>query len=170
MPWPANQRAMPISRLAMSLERAIESQIQEAMAAGLFDNLPGAGRPLRLEGNENDPNWLGHHILKNANVLPEWLELARDIERGLQRLASIDDAHRRLCEQAATTGDWEGHHLAIRHARQRYETLAREVRRLQDRFNLEAPGIRTERPGIWVEYQLERLDARIPESHRQRFA
>jgi hypothetical protein len=154
----------------MSLERAIESQIQEAMAAGLFDNLPGAGRPLRFDGNENDPNWLGHHILKNANVLPGWLELARDIERALERLAAIDDAHRRLCEQAAATGDWEGHRLAILHARQRYETLARDIRRQQDRFNLDAPGIRTERPGIWVEYQLEQLDARIPEEHRGLFA
>jgi hypothetical protein len=154
----------------MSLERAIESQIQEAMAAGLFDNLPGAGRPLRFDGNENDPNWLGHHILKNANVLPGWLELARDIERALERLAAIDDAHRRLCEQAAATGDWEGHRTAILHARQRYETLAREIRRQQDRFNLDAPGIRTERPGIWVEYQLEQLDARIPEEHRGLFA
>ena len=154
----------------MSLEKAIESQIQEAMAAGLFDNLPGAGKPLRFDGNENDPNWLGHHILKNAGVLPEWLNLAREIERALERLAGIDDAHRRLCEQAAATGDWPGHRLAILHARRRYETLAREIRRMQDRFNLDAPGIRSERPAIWVEYHLERLDARIPESQRQLFA
>ncbi len=154
----------------MSLENAIESQIQDAIAAGLFDNLPGAGKPLRLEGNENDPNWLGHHILKSAGVLPQWLNLAREIEAALEQLAGIDEAHRRICEQAAATGDWEGHRLAIAHARQRYERLAREIRRQQDRFNLEAPGLRTERPGIWVEYHLARLDSRVPARIRHLFA
>ncbi|WP_322796715.1 DUF1992 domain-containing protein [Tepidiforma sp.] len=146
----------------MSLEKAIESQIQEAMATGLFDNLPGAGRPLPLEGNENDPNWLGHHLLRNAGVLPRWLDLAREIEHDLRRLQQIDDDHRLLCDHARATGDWEAHRLAIGHARQRYETLARDIRRRQDRLNLEAPGIRSERPGLWVEYHLERLDARLP--------
>jgi hypothetical protein len=150
----------------VSIEKAIESQIQEAMAAGLFDNLPGAGRPLTLRGNENDPNWLGHHLLSNANILPAWLNLARDIESALQRLQRIDDDHHRLCRNAAATGDWEGHRLALAHARRRYEQLAREIRRQQDRFNLDAPGIRSERPGLWVEYHLQRLDARIPPEHR----
>lgn len=154
----------------MSLENAIESQIQEAMAAGLFDDLPGAGKPLRFEGNENDPNWLGHHILKNAGVLPEWLNLAREIERQLERLARVDDDHRRLCELAAADGDWEAHLLAIAHARRRYEELARAIRQQQDRLNLDAPGIRSERPGIWVEFHLERLDARIPAEYRAAFA
>ncbi len=154
----------------MSLDKAIESQIQDAMAAGLFDNLPGAGKPLRFDGNENDPNWLGHHILKNAGVLPEWLNLARDIERQLQRLEQIDDDHRRLCQLAAASGDWEGHLLAIAHARRRYEELARAIRQQQDRLNLDAPGIRSERPGIWVEFHLERLDARIPPEYRGAFA
>lgn len=67
----------------MSIEDLIESQIQEAIAAGAFDNLPGAGKP--LPPPEAEPlagtNWLGFKVLQNGGMLPGWLGLARHGER-----------------------------------------------------------------------------------------
>lgn len=146
----------------MSIERAIESQIQDALAAGMFDNLPGAGKPLHLgdgDGLAGD-NWLGFRVLQNGGMLPEWLNLAKDIERDRERLDRLDAEHASLCQAAARSGRPDGYRDSISRVRACYEELARSLRRRQERFNHDAPGIRSQRPAIWVEHHLERLDRR----------
>lgn len=62
----------------------VEELIQEAMAAGKFKDLPGKGRPLHLESDPYaERDWLVHHILSNAHVVPEWIELEREIRAGV---------------------------------------------------------------------------------------
>lgn len=132
------------------------------MASGAFDNLPGAGRPLNLgpgDGLASD-NWIGFRVLQNGGMLPEWLELAREIERDFAHLEQIDAEHAALCAAASASGEAAAYAGLIARARTRYEDLARSLRKRQDRFNHDAPGIRSERPGIWVEHHLARLDAR----------
>ncbi|MDW8263284.1 MAG: DUF1992 domain-containing protein, partial [Phycisphaerales bacterium] len=50
------------------LRRVAERRIEEAMRAGKFDNLPGAGRPLELEpippGEEARLRWWALRILR----------------------------------------------------------------------------------------------------------
>lgn len=147
----------------MSLEKSIESQIQEAMAAGAFDNLPGAGRPQEYSLAEQlaGDNWLGFKMLQNGGMVPLWLDAGRQIEKDLERLQRIDDDHAHLCAEAARLDDWDGFRPSIARARERYENLAREIRKQQEKFNYDAPGFRTQRPPIWVEYHLERLDRRM---------
>jgi len=148
----------------MGLEQLIETQIQEAMEAGAFDHLPGAGKPLawsdleRLAGD----NWLGYKVLQNGGMLPDWLGLARDIERDQEQLTSLDQRHAALCESAVAEGDWPRYLPGLHSLVSRYEELARELRKKQDRFNMNAPSLRSERPAIWVEYHIERLRARMP--------
>src|SRR5579862_1852695 len=59
-----------------------ERKIQEAMEDGLFDNLPGKGKPLILDDDPLTPAHLRltHHVLKNANVVPEWVALEKEID------------------------------------------------------------------------------------------
>ncbi len=141
----------------------IESRIQEAMSAGVFRNLPGEGKPLgsneaeKLAGNQ----WLGFKVLRDADLLPDWLLQARDIEKRQERLAELDARHGRLVEAARESGEWHRFMPGIDQLRRDYERDARELRRRQDRFNHDAPSVRLERPGIWVEYHLERLDSRL---------
>lgn len=147
----------------MSLEKTIEGAIQEAMAAGAFDNLPGAGKPLALdrqaEGLAGD-NWLGFKMLQNGGHIPEWLSLGREIERDLEHLALLDTNHAQYCEGAASPADWQRIGPAVDRLRATYEEMAHSTRKKQDRFNHDAPGVRTQRPGIWVEHHLERLITR----------
>lgn len=144
----------------------IESRIQEAIAAGAFDALAGAGQPLALGDDESlaGDDWLGFKVLRNGNLLPEWLELAREIERDELRLAEVDRRHAQFVAWSRADGDWERFASAIRASRRDYERLARALRRKQDEFNLKVPGHRLERPGIWIDYHLERLDARLQEA------
>jgi Domain of unknown function (DUF1992) len=64
-----------------------ERAIREAMARGAFDNLPGHGKPLRLDPRASTPEGLVAGILKEANVVPEWIELAGQIDTARSRLA-----------------------------------------------------------------------------------
>ncbi len=63
------------------LEVLAERKIREAMDRGEFANLPGAGKPLRLEDDSMVPEdlRLAYKILKNAGCIPPELELRREI-------------------------------------------------------------------------------------------
>ncbi len=58
-----------------------EERIREAMANGEFDNLAGQGKPLHIEDLSWVPEELrvGYTILKNAGILPEEVELKKEI-------------------------------------------------------------------------------------------
>lgn len=60
-----------------------DRKIKDAMDAGEFDNLEGKGQPIRIEDDPFTPSELrvAHKLLKNANALPQWLQLEKDIER-----------------------------------------------------------------------------------------
>src|SRR5262249_23932403 len=66
----------------MSFQKNVDKKIKEAIARGEFDNLPGKGKPLDLDGYFATPEHLrmGYFILKSANIIPEEMELLRQIE------------------------------------------------------------------------------------------
>ncbi len=147
----------------MSIEKSIEGAIQDAMAAGAFKNLPGEGKPLKFSVQEQalaGDNWLGFKMLENGGYVPEWLNQGKDIEGDMQALDLLDRNHKEYCDGARDETDWRRIGPAVDRLRARYEERARELRKKQDRFNFDAPGIRTQRPGIWVEYHIERLQKR----------
>jgi Domain of unknown function (DUF1992) len=148
----------------MSMEDLIESRISDAMAAGAFEGLRGAGKPFRFDPRESlgaGEDWLGHKILQNGDLLPPWLMLAKEIERETTLLAEVDKRHAEWVGIASASGQWHRHAGALRRLRADYEGRARALRRKQDRFNMDAPSIALERPGIWVERELLRLDDRL---------
>jgi hypothetical protein len=58
----------------------IEREIREAMERGEFADLPGQGKPIRIETNPFDPSMdMAHSRLKNAGYAPVWMELDREI-------------------------------------------------------------------------------------------
>ena len=78
----ADQRS--VSR-ASGVEAMVERQIRQALDRGLFDNLPGAGRPLRNLGGPRDENWwLRQYLLREgvsgAAFLPPALALRKEVE------------------------------------------------------------------------------------------
>lgn len=75
----------------------MEEIIQEAIKRGEFDNLPGKGKPLDFS-DDPDPydkngSWMVNHILRNANVAPEWVELDKEIRADLGWLQSHPANH-----------------------------------------------------------------------------
>src|SRR5215472_9401044 len=80
------------------MRKRAEERIREAMDAGLFDNLPGKGKPLALDDDSNVPEEmrLSFKILKNAGCLPIEMEVRKEICSLRQLLnATIDEDTRR---------------------------------------------------------------------------
>jgi TusA-related sulfurtransferase len=71
----------------------IEQRIQESLAKGEFDDLPGRGKPLQLEDDSHIPEdlRLAYKVLKNANCLPPEVELRKDIRQMKDMLDAIPD-------------------------------------------------------------------------------
>jgi hypothetical protein len=79
-------------------EKIVEERIQRAQEDGVFDNLPGKGKPLKLEDDSFVPEdlRLTYKILKNSNCLPAEVELRKQIFNLRQLLnAAIDEQTRR---------------------------------------------------------------------------
>lgn len=75
----------------------VERHISEAQAQGVFDNLPGAGKPLQLDDDAMVPEELraAYRILKNSGYVPPEVEALRDLREVEQMLERAhDDAER----------------------------------------------------------------------------
>jgi hypothetical protein len=83
----------------MSFQKSVDEKIKEAILRGEFDDLPGRGRPLDLDAYFAMPEHLrmGYSILKSAGIIPEEMELLRQIE-GLKK--SLDSSTSRIENQA----------------------------------------------------------------------
>ena len=74
-----------------------ERKIKEAMEEGEFDDLPLKGQPLRDHLEQvPEEHRSAFRILKNANVLPEEIQLKREMEEIRQALAApgLDEEQR----------------------------------------------------------------------------
>ena len=79
-------------------DKIVEERIQQAQEDGVFDNLPGKGKPLELEDDSFVPEdlRLTYKILKNSNCLPAEVELRKQIFNFRELLnAAIDEQTRR---------------------------------------------------------------------------
>jgi hypothetical protein len=81
----------------MPAEKAVEAILREAMARGEFDDLPGKGKPVDLGAYFDTPEDLlmAYSIMKNAGVLPEEVELLKEIEALSGELEAAKDAGQR---------------------------------------------------------------------------
>jgi hypothetical protein len=74
-----------------------ERKIQEAILNGELDNLPGKGKPLKLDDESHIPEELrlAYKILKNADCLPPELELKKEIVHLKDLLKGMEDVEER---------------------------------------------------------------------------
>jgi hypothetical protein len=73
--------------------RIAEDRIQRAMEEGVFENLPGRGKPFDFEDDSTVPEdlRLAWKILRNASCVPPEVELRREIFALRQLLDAAGD-------------------------------------------------------------------------------
>lgn len=84
--------------IGAALRRLADRRIDEAMQAGKFDNLPGAGKPLELDPAPADENarlmWWALRILRNNDYTPDEVRLRKSIEAMKTELETASDERR----------------------------------------------------------------------------
>ena len=69
----------------------VNKQIEEAMERGEFTNLPGEGKPLKLDTNPflTPQARMTNRLLKGNGFAPRWVELEKEIKQGKAQLERI---------------------------------------------------------------------------------
>ncbi|MBI1256585.1 MAG: DUF1992 domain-containing protein [Chloroflexi bacterium] len=77
----------------------IDEQIKDAMRKGHFADLPGQGKPLKLEDDSHVPSHLrmAHKVLRDNDLVPDWMADGQEIDAArvklmaaIQRVARAD--------------------------------------------------------------------------------
>lgn len=82
-----------------------EERIRQSIQNGDFENLPGKGKPLKLDDLSGVPEDLrmGYKILKNAGMVPEEVQLKKDMLKLEDLLACCIDEQERTSLQSKLT-------------------------------------------------------------------
>jgi DnaJ family protein C protein 28 len=146
----------------------IEELLHKAMQDGKFDNLPGKGKPLRLDGSNpySDPEWeLAYKMLKESGYSLPWIETIREIEKDIEsarqdlRLAWKWRTESIAASRPGSTifAEWD---RAQKSFKEKLSTLNKRIRD----YNLQTPTARCQRPLLNVEAEIKKLTEHPGES------
>lgn len=149
-------------------ESWVDQQIREAQERGVFDQLPGRGRPLNLTPNPYAQDQeMAFKILRDAGYAPEWIELDKVIRGKLERsratlarrwewremrlseLALRSDGKSEI-ERQRVEATWQ---RAVAAFEEEVEGINREIAEL----NLKVPGPRFQRSKVNLDREVGRL-------------
>lgn len=63
-------------------ESAVDKAIRESLGDGRIDDLPGKGKPLRLDDEANTPSEqrMAFKLLRDNDMAPDWVLMSRELE------------------------------------------------------------------------------------------
>ena len=152
--------------------RIAEQQIQEAIDEGKFDDLPGKGKPIVFDDDPMTPAHLRlvNRILSNANVLPEWIQIHKDIEAEQQQITEMRSRLTRENQRwgeritRSSPGSAVSQRYAEWHAKSRAEYL-RLLKSLNSsilKFTLVAPSTAKPICSFKIPSEMAEFDADVP--------
>lgn len=82
----------------------IDEQIQDAMRKGQFANLPGTGKPLKLEDDSHVPEQMrmANKLMRDNDLLPEWMQQGKDLDAAHEQLVA---QVQRLAQRGLVSGE-----------------------------------------------------------------
>jgi DnaJ family protein C protein 28 len=165
---PSDEQHAQRPKLPQRWRDVIEEQIHAAQERGDFDNLPGEGKPLQLDENPYaGDRALAFHLLQQNGVLPQELDLGREVD--------VDEARAEaLLGELRRERDWLLKRPAFSRARaqatyarlreeyaKRYEDALRQLRSKILSLNIIAPST-LHRPIIDVEAKMRAFHQEFP--------
>jgi DnaJ family protein C protein 28 len=136
-----------------------EEQIRRAIEQGMFNDLPGRGKPLNLDENPfEDPEWrLAHKMLRDGGFTLPWIEKCKAIDAKLaaaraalgkawlSRNASLEAGY----SLAQVEQEWQ-------HAEDVFRAESVELNKMIFIYNLEVPTPQVQRLPIIVEREVQK--------------
>lgn len=138
----------------------IDEQIRKAMEEGKFDNLPGEGKPLKLDNNPHeDPEWrLTYTMLKNSGFSLPWIESRRDLEERFEKAsADLRRAWSWHSQQSGRQGTPTSAQNEWLRATALFKERCEELNKNILAYNLKAPSPRFHRNTIDIEKEIDRV-------------
>ena len=151
-------------RMRFQFRDLMEDLIEDGRRRGLFDNLPGSGRPLDLDPNLYEGNnALANQLMKDNDVRPPWLThrmdvsdkidaFRADVARTWQRYGAARDQAAGESHRAALAIGWDE---GCRNWQTKIEAINHDV----DAYNLKRPRSQLELFRLRLADELKRVDA-----------
>lgn len=134
----------------MSWHLIVERKLNEAFAEGLFDNLPGVGKPFASDDDALVPvSWrVAFHLLKRSDLAPAWILMDADIrkDRDSARLAF-----------ACAALHLEEHDPEYTRAVQVFAQRLAQINESIDELNLRIPTAQLARPRLNPNREIEHI-------------
>lgn len=146
----------------------VEEILGEARENGEFDNLPGKGKPLRLQDDVySGDKALAYHLLKNNDMAPPEIERGKQIDAEIARAEEILATLRRRSNallgggRIPSASDRRAYNLVRDNAEASYREVLREANSNVLSLNITAPAI-LHRPLIPVEKRIRAFAEEFP--------
>ncbi len=131
----------------------VEEQIHDAMERGLFDNLPGYGKPLKFEDDSYaGDKAMGYHLLKNNGYAPAEVQLIKDIrtvrERAEAKIAKVIWRSKSLRTRrvAPFPSEKRAFNTSVEKAAREYEATLRDINKKILTLNIQTPSVLHQTP------------------------
>ena len=138
-----------------------EQRIQEAMARGDFDALPGKGKPLSLSWNPfADPTLeAAWKLLQNAGYSLDWIEEDKEIRSELEKAREeLRQAWRLYIEWAREEPEnAQGAEISWKEAEEKFRTTIARLNKRIDVLNLKVPSIHFQRFRVQADEEIEKV-------------
>jgi DnaJ homolog subfamily C member 28 len=144
----------------------VSQRIEEAIRHGLFDNLPGRGKPLELRRDPYVPEdqQMAHTLLRNNNLVPAWISERKAVLAAIERLRAKLAASAGFARQELANTQDEADRTRLAQAWSRWKAeWQREIAALNKRIvtlNLQQPADHLEVYQLRLEDELARAGAR----------
>ncbi len=141
----------PWMRAIREFQNIIDRRIADAEAEGLFNDLPGHGKPLNLDDDSLVPedDRAAYRLLKNGGFAPPWIEMQKSIFAEQEQLANwLERANRRW----SSIGPLEQQRL-----RDEYQQRLTDLNRMITNYNLTAPPVVGQLPLLQPWRELRKL-------------
>ncbi len=155
-------RRVPPRRLK-EWQDLVTEQLDEAAANGAFENLPGKGRPLRLNENPNEPAdmRMANKLLKDNQLSPTWIGDRKALTAEIGKLRA--EMQREWGHWRVRAGESGADREALARAWQRivrdWEARIDELNRRIVSLNISLPIWRMELHRLRLNEELERIGA-----------
>ena len=84
----------PRSAKLRRLEAGVDGRIRDLADRGELRDLPGEGKPLRDDDRGMDDGWAARHVMRQAEAVPAWIDLRKEIDDRRARIKRRLSAHR----------------------------------------------------------------------------
>lgn len=152
------------ARMRHDWSNLIEDLIEEGRRQGVFDDLPGKGKPLKLDENRfGREKALAHDLLKHNDLVPAWIAnrnelmaLVEDLRQEIGRTWARHEREYRFAQAENIRGALK---ISWDDACQRWEARIGDLNKLIDNFNLKRPSNNLELFKLALERELTRVGA-----------